>query len=403
MARNRIIALALAAIVSLTAIGAMLVRSGDGSTPPESAAAHASPGSTEAPATTSTTGVADSPVAAEESLPPTTEAASQDVAAPTAPTEVPNVPAAPVHEVLPGAGSPPPANPTDPSDPIGDLDDDRPVPAGFDFTAPPKKPGAPVFGGPTGLAVEPSCSVQCIKKGVAYPRGFGAELVVETTVPAQLLITAIADLDDNGTYEDVHADSTGFLVTSRTWDLDHLEPGQTYYVMAAATDEHQHTAYVWGEFTTLSHRTVFVEFGNGEIVGGPGNIDATHWLLGLDGPLTDVTPGQQGILLYNDLPRHVDVDFWVTRSWDEDICEVWNPEGAAPQGHDASGCIAWNSTSLDGVDLDGIPAGQGHWTDTTVSLTLHPPTGEGGALPPGYGDPYYFSFEVPVTFYVSYS
>jgi hypothetical protein len=303
--------------------------------------------------------------------------------------------------VLPGTGGAPP---TPPLDPIGDLDDDRPVPAGFDFTAPPKKPGATNgLGGPGGLAVEASCSHQCITKGVAYPRGFGAELVVETSVPARLFISAIADLDGDGTYEDTHFESVDFLVQSHSWALDHLEPGQTDYAMVAATDANGHTAHAWGEFTTLSQRSVFVELGNGEIVGGPGNISSTHWFLGLDGPLTDVTPGQQGILLYHDLPRLVDLDFWVTRSWDDELCEVWLPEGATAQGHDSGSCLTWNSTSIVDVDLAAAPAGKTRWTSTSVSVSLHPPTGEGGALPPGYGDPYYFFFEVPVTLHVSYS
>src|SRR5829696_8622847 len=126
------------------------------------------------------------------------------------------------------------------------------------------------FGGPDELAVAPSCSHQCITSGVAYPRGFGAELVVETSVPASLFITAIADLDGDGDYEDVHVESTPFGLTAHSWSLDHLQPGETYHVMATATDEHDHTAYVWGEFTTLSQRHVFVELGSAEINGGPG-------------------------------------------------------------------------------------------------------------------------------------
>jgi len=403
VARSKIIALVVAVIISLTAIGSTLFVNNE-PTAPERGASVSSASNDTLAATTSTTTFVDATVASDESpTQPTDDRPAVGDEPSTPASDVPRAPAAPVHDVVPGVGTPPPANPTDPADPIGDLDDDRPVPAGFDFTAPPKKPGSPTLGGPTGLAVEPSCSHQCITKGVAYPRGFGVELIVETSVPAQLFITAIADLDGDGEYEDLHADSTGFLVTTRTWVIDHLEPGQTYYVMAAATDEHQHTAHVWGEFTTLSQRDVFVELGNGEIVGGPGNISATDWFLGLDGPLANVTPGQQGILLYDDLPRHVDLDFWVARSWDGNVCEVWNAPDAAAQGHSSDACVAWNSTSVNDVDLDQAPAGKTRWTETSVSLSLHPPTGEGDALPPGYGDPYYFFFEVPVTLHVSYS
>lgn len=304
-------------------------------------------------------------------------------------------------DVVPGAGSPPRA---EPADPIGDLDDRRPVPAGLDLVAPPAATGSPNdHGGPSGLAVEPSCSHQCISRGIAYPRGFGAELIVETTVPATLFLTVVADLDGDGSFEDSHVESTPFAVTEHSWALDHLEPGQTYHVMAAATDADDHTAYVWGELTTLSQRDVVAVLGDGQIVGGPDNISATRWHLGLDGPLTDVTPGDQGILIYRDLPPTVDIDFWVLRSWDDDLCQAWVLEGAPPQGHSEESCVTWSSAQLDAVDLDTVPAGASRWTETTVAVSLHPPSGAGGALPPGYGDPYHFTFEVPLTLHVLYS
>lgn len=311
-------------------------------------------------------------------------------------------PQSPVRDAMAGAGGRPPARP---AEPIGDLDDERPVPAGLGLTAPPKQTGSPGnHVGPTDLAIEASCSHQCISRGVAYPRGFGVELVVETTVPATLFLTVVADLDDNGTYEDLHVESTPFAVSEHAWALDHLEPGQTYHVMAAATDANAHTAYVWGAFTTLSQRDVFLEFGDSEIIGGPGNISSTDWHVGFNGPPTYVDPGDQGILAHHDLPRHVDIDFWVSRSWDEKICEAgWGPGEYGSQGHNNTMCIAWNSAQLDAVDLDIAPAGRTRWAETSVALTLHPPTGAGDSLPPGQGDPYYFYFEVPLTIYVVYS
>ncbi len=308
--------------------------------------------------------------------------------------------AAPVHETLPGGGTPPP--PSGPSEPIGELDDDGPVPAGFDFVAPPAPQGTPAIGGgPTGLAVAPSCSHQCISRGDAYARGFGALLVVETTVPTEMFISAIADLDGDGEYEDTHFETTPHGTTKHLWALDHLEPGTTYHAMVAATDEHGHTSYAWGHFTTLSQRDVFVEFGDLEIVGGPSGIDHTGWYLGLDGPIKSATPGYQGILLYKDLPRTVGLDFWVTRGWDCELPQFWTAAGQASHGHDDDACLAWNSTSID-IDLDTIPAGTNHWTSTTVQRTLAPAAGD-GALPPGYGDPHWFNFSVPVTLHVSYS
>ena len=305
------------------------------------------------------------------------------------------------HEVLPGAGSPPAATP---DDPIGGFGDDGPVPAGLGFTAPPHPPhAAGGLGGPTDLAVAPSCSHQCITEGVAYARGFGAELVVEAELPVRFFLTAVADPDGDGDYQVSHADWSPFGVTSHSWSLDHLLPGQTYHVMVSATDDDGHTAYAWGEFTTLSQRTVYVELGTADVFGGPGGVDSTTSMLGLNGTHVDASPGLQGILLFHDLPRHLDVDYWMVRSWDDDICESWVLDYRAPHGGIGDACVAWSSAAVDDVDLDLVPGDAAHWTETDVELSLHPPTGEGEALPPGYGDPYYFSFEVPVTLHVTYS
>lgn len=306
-----------------------------------------------------------------------------------------------VHEVITGThGTPPPAGP---DDLIGELDDDGPVPAGLDLVAAPEQPaGGTGLGGPGSLADAPSCAHQCITSGRAYPRGFGAELVVQTSVPTSLYLSLVADLDHDGVYEDLHVDSTDLGATEHHSTFDDLEPGTTYHAMAAATDEHGHTAYAWGTFTTLAHRDVFVELGDLTVDGGPNGIDATTWLLGVDGPLTDATPGQQGILLYKDVARTIDLDLWVVRSWDDEVCEVWQPPAGQPHGHDSAACLAWSSTSVD-VDLDQAPAGKSRWTSTSVALTLHQPTGDpGDALPPGYGDPYWFDFSVPVTLHVTY-
>ena len=94
----------------------------------------------------------------------------------------------------------------------------------------------------------------------------------------------------------------------------------------------------------------------------------------------------------------------MTRDWSEDVCEAWNlPDDQLPQGHDSAACLAWNSASVDHVDLDVVPAGRSHWADTTAHATIQTDSGTGGSLPPGYGDPNYFSFSVPVTIWVSYS
>lgn len=309
----------------------------------------------------------------------------------------------PVHQTLPGAGGPPPVGPVDP---IGDLDDDRPIPAGLDLQAP-AQPQASTNGisASDDLAAAPSCAHQCITRGVAYPRGLGAELVVETSVPAALFVTAIADTDDDGEYEESHLETTPFGETSHSWALDHLEPDETYHVMAAATDAHGHTSHVWGEFTTLSRRDVFVELGPAEVT-GPGGVTSTSWWLGLDGPLMNVTPGQQGILWFQGRARHLDLEFWMTRFHGDgdEICEAIHiGEGFPSHGYHGPSCTAWNSALATGIDLDVAPGGKTRWTETSIELSLHPDTGEGDALPPGYGQPHHFHFEMPITLHVTYS
>jgi hypothetical protein len=77
------------------------------------------------------------------------------------------------------------------------------------------------------------------RPGVAYPRGFGALLVVETHVPADLMMTVVADGngDGDGDYEYHQYTYSPGAVTEFSWALDHLDPGRTYYDMVAATDE----------------------------------------------------------------------------------------------------------------------------------------------------------------------
>ncbi|MBI2706031.1 MAG: hypothetical protein HYX32_12190 [Actinobacteria bacterium] len=415
MARRKPLALAVALAVSLAVAGSVIAQGGEPS-PNATATGYATEAFGDDPTSTTPTAVGTEPGSTPASAGSAALTGDDAAASPTGTPPVDGdgprtrssdqpppggagAAGTSTRQVLPGAGGPPP---TEPADPIGDLGDHRPVPAALDFKAPPEPAAVNGYGGPGGLAVAPSCSHQCITRGVAYARGFGAELIVETSMPATLLLTAVADLDGSGDYETVLADWSPGRVSTYSWALDHLQPGQTYYVMAAATDEDDRTAYAWGEFTTLSRRDVFVEFGDTEVFGGPGNISQTTWILGLDGPLANVAPGE-GILLYKALPRFADLDFWLARSWEGDICEGWWPSGEPSFGHYSDSCVAWNAVGVDGIDLDTIPAGKTRWTQTSASMTLRPPTGAGNALPPGYGDPYYFSFQVPLTLYVTYS
>ena len=90
------------------------------------------------------------------------------------------------------------------------------------------------------------------------------------------------------------------------------------------------------------------------------------------------------------------------RGWDGELCDAWDPEFAyGSHGHERDACVAWNSISISDVDLDQAPAGKTHWTQTSVEVPLRPSTGNGG-LPPGYGDPFWFAFDIPMTLHVTY-
>jgi|GEM_PF-2896056 len=396
--RNRIIATTIAVTVALAGTGLAARLSDRTVTGTPDSALVAGPGSTDFAGTHGTapappTLIDGSTTAVDGATPTDTRLGD---------TRSPAHAGAPLVEVVPGAGGRPLA---ETGGILGELDDDGPVPAGLGLTAPPKaKPATNGLAGPGSLAVAPSCSHQCITSGVAYPRGFGVELVVETEVPAKLFLTAVADANGDGDFEESHADFSSAGITSHSWALDHLLPGVTYHAMVAATDDDGHTAYAWGEFTTLSTRKAVVEIGDTTVYGGPSNVVATSMMLGLGGPLANVTPGEQGILLYQDLPRLVDLDYWVTRQWDAKLCEAWTVKPTtSPQGDDSASCLAWNSASAENVDLDVVPAGKTRWTEASVQLPLQTPTGEGGSLPPGYGDPRYFSFTTTVTLHVIYS
>jgi hypothetical protein len=286
--------------------------------------------------------------------------------------------------------------------PLGTIDTSGAVPEDLDVTAFPGAPGAPPVAGdgPT-FAAGFSCAYQCIKSGVAYPRGIGALLVVETHVPARLFMTVIDDDNDL-----VDATNSNYLVSDFSWALDHLEPGQTYFAMVAATDENDDTAYAYGHFVTLSERTVHVSIGDLTVTGGPQNVVDTASYLSVDGDdFWVVNPGAGVSSVYADRSRHLDLKLLTFRTWETSqstICEGFFPDSATAQGDLDSACGSWNTASLGNVDLDVIPAGRDRWTSATVSTTFTTSAG-GDPLPNQYGDPRFFHFSAPLTLEVSYS
>jgi hypothetical protein len=277
---------------------------------------------------------------------------------------------------------------------LGAIDTSGAVPEGLDVTAFPGAPEAPTpaADGPT-LTAGLSCAYQCIKSGVAYARGFGALLVVETHVPARLFITVVDADNDLVDATNLAGVQTGFL-----WALDHLEPGQTYYAMVVATDENDDSSYAYGQFTTLSERTVHVTIGDVTIDGGPQYNHGVYFDLEVDGEFsTSFTP------TLADVDRQLDLRLWVRLYYDGNLCEYLPgpDDGWGPQGYSEDHCVVWNSALLDNIDLDAIPgAGQGTWTDTTVQETFT--TGSSGGALPDAGV-FFIHFSAPLTLYVTYS
>jgi len=204
-----------------------------------------------APASVEPAMQADDPTSATVSNP--SPARAEDGVSPTPPSEQAFAASGPIapreHADQPVPRVPNP-QPESPIGPIAYFGDEGAVPVPFGLIVPADQHGGSNGYNASGsLAAAPSCSHRCITKGVAYIHGTDVELVVETNVPAQLFITVVADLDGNGTYEWDWSDSTAFGYTSHSWMLEDLVPGQTYYVMATATDDNLDTDYAWGEFT----------------------------------------------------------------------------------------------------------------------------------------------------------
>ena len=201
-----------------------------------------------------------------------------------------------------------------------------------------------------------------------------------------------------------NTNSTG-LVTDFSWALDHLDPGRTYYAIVAATDENDDTAYAYGQFVTLSERTLHVTIGDVTVDGGPQNVVDTDVYLQVDeDDFWIVDPGSDVSSVYAGLGRHVDLVLFTFRQWatsQSTFCEGINPDLMPAQGDNDDLCGSWNSSSLANLDLDLIPPGRSAWTAATVHTTFNTWSGD-GPLPDSYGDPRFFHFSAPVTLDVSY-
>ena len=101
--------------------------------------------------------------------------------------------------------------------------------------------------------------------------------------------------------------------------------------MVAATDENDDTAYAYGEFVTLSQRTVDITIGSPTVTGGPTNIVDTYvWLKTVDLDFfCGLAPPET--LVYYSLPRHADFVLFVFRQWatsQSTLCEGTSPDSS---------------------------------------------------------------------------
>jgi hypothetical protein len=293
------------------------------------------------------------------------------------------------------------ANPTTTTEPavdivLGEIDTSGVVPDGLDLAAVPELPGAPAnpTGGPQ-FAAGFSCAYQCIESGVVYPRGFGALLVVELHVDADLFMSVL-DADNNL----VDLFNSEEMASRHELALDHLDPGGTYFVTLAATDENGDTAHAFGEFETLSERTITLWIGDPAVAGGPTNIVDTSVYLQVDElSWRQVDPPEE--LVYYSLPRYLDLDVFVDQVWahsQSTFCESSSPDGEPTYGDNDHSCSTWNTARLNDVDTDAIPAGRSHWTEVEIS----PAVGTGDGVPPAGAGPRYFDFSVVVTLTIEY-
>ncbi|MFV0307439.1 MAG: hypothetical protein ACK5OX_06825 [Desertimonas sp.] len=109
--------------------------------------------------------------------------------------------------------------------------------------------GAPAAGAPGNVVSNEGCAVQCIRAGLAYAVGTGANLRVTTAVPATIDITVF------GGGEPVSS-APGSLQFAHTWP--DLAPGTVYTAMARATDAAGNVAIAAGTFETRQ-RHVHIE------------------------------------------------------------------------------------------------------------------------------------------------
>lgn len=334
------------------------------------------------------TPAAPSSTSSTSTVPPTTTSVSDTAVDPAGPVDAPARRAAPGPGIAASiAGQPSPGTPgsADPDVPIGDVAAAGHAPEGIGFASFPGASNAPAptqHDGPSGYAVAPGCHTQCITSGLAFPRGFGAEMVIETSVPATVFVSVIADIDGDGAYE-YGATTTGDdPSTEFRWALDHLAPGREHLVVVAATDEHEETAHAYGSFTTLSTRTAFVSVAGVDFAHAPANAELTELWARVDGGLDLVyANGFLAMSPAEHAHRHVELVFTARQRWGGGCATDPVAIASLPlAGVHHPSCSVWTSGWTDSFDLDTPPDLTSRWTTSEVPVRVESPVGQYGTF-----------------------
>lgn len=135
------------------------------------------------------------------------------------------------------------------------------------------------------------------------------------------------------------------MATDFGWALDHLQPGETYFAMVAATDENDDRSHALGEFITLSERTIHVTIGDLTVDGGPQNVVDTDVCLRVGGhDFWMVDTGSDVSSVYVGVARHVDLVLFTFRQWETSqftFCEGLDPDVISPLGDSDCLCGSW--------------------------------------------------------------
>jgi hypothetical protein len=232
--------------------------------------------------------------------------------------------------------------------------------------------GSPSFKG------GPGCSIQCITSGVAYARGAGARLVVNTDTNARFTLIV---WNEELSYTAIRHSELPRTTSWGTTFLE-LEPNTTYQALVQAEDVSGYVSQATGQFTTL-RRFAEVDFGGFTLDSYAPEHMAFSFHFSVDGTwqaqltefwsqpnLPGMLPGMRSVTV-EDTPQWLHLAVQVVQNIPAGICEGVDFPKDFPQLSGTSGCYTWD-TAFNTVDLDARPASATSWTEWT--LQHHLPT-----------------------------